>query len=154
MQEALAASRFGIEAGRIGLHLATAPAVKNLAQKLAANHGALARQLEELAQSRGIALDSTPSSAQRNALERLQTGGRGFDTRFVRTVGVESQQRVTELFERASAQSDDAQLRAWIDTQLVALRDQLSEAQRIPLRHAADRVPNSSDNHATPETRP
>lgn len=154
MQEALAASRFGTEAGRIGLHMATGPAVKNLAQKLAANHGALARRLEELAQSRGLALDATPSAAQRTALERLRTAGGSFDTTFVRTVGVQAQQDAVRLFEQARARSKDAQLRTWIDTQLVALRDQLSEAQRIPLRHAADRVPNSSDNHPTPATRP
>lgn len=154
MQAALAGSRFGEEAGRIGLRRATDPAVKNVAQKLAAGHATLARQIEQLAQSRGQALDAAPSAAQRQALERLRAAGGDFDTVFVRTAGVEAQQQAVQLFEKARADSGDTQLQQWIDTQLQALREPLSDAQRIPLRHAPDRPQNSSNNHDTPGQRP
>lgn len=149
LQSALAVGRFGAEAGRIGVDRATDPAVKNLAQKLAFNHEALQGALQELARSRDFILTAAPSSSDPQSLQRLRKAGGDFDTVFVREAGVQAQQRAVQLFEKARADSRDTLLQPWLETQLLALRDQLSEAQRIPLRHAPDRTPNSSHNQPT-----
>lgn len=149
MQAARASSAFAVEAGRIGLRRGTDPAVKNLAQLLAAEHGAAVNEIDGMARSRGVRLRTAPAAAQQRRLQQLRTTG-GFDTAFVRSVGVEAQQGNVALYEQAQARLRDPELKAWIEARLQRLGEQLTTAQQIPLRHALDRTPNSGRNEATP----
>lgn len=149
LQAARASSAFAVEAGRIGMRRGTDPAVKNLAQQLAAEHGAAVKELDGMAQSRGLRLPGASTAAQQRSLHQLRTTG-GFDTAFVRSVGVGAQQGDVALYKAAQARIRDPELKAWIAARLQRLGEQLTTAQQIPLRHALDRTPNSGRNEATP----
>jgi predicted outer membrane protein len=126
----------------------TGPAVKNLAQLLAAEHGAAVKEIDGMAQSLGLRLPVAPTVPQQRSLQQLSTTG-GFDTAFARSVGVEAQQGDWRCTRRAGPHPQ-SELKAWIEARLQHLGEQLTTAQQIPLRHAPNRTPNSGCNEATP----
>jgi hypothetical protein len=141
LQQAAGVSRNLVDAGRIGQRRAVDPAVQGLAQSLVVRHQALLQEAEAIAKEHGLRLGGkATANAQMARLSR--TGG--FDTVFVREVGIDMQtQAVAKLGDQAAG-GNDAELSAWHAKYVDALREGLSTAQRIPLRNAPDKTPRSS----------
>ena len=151
MREAWSVTQLLIQAGEIGMRRAVDPAVQGLAQSMAVRHRELAGELEAMAKTQHVPLASDASHRAR--LARLPDGG-GFDTAFVRDIGIEvPTQAIAKLGAEPSSAGDPAWT-AWRGRLVDTLREQLSMAQRIPLRNAADKTPRSSsgDPTATPST--
>ena len=172
MQRAAALSGLMVQAGNIGLRRAVDPAVHGLAQTLVAHHEALAGEVERMARDHHARLGGENGSDGHAALlKRLATTG-GFDSVFVREVGIAiPRQAIAQLAGSAgpagaaaaggpgagsaaapAAQSEAApggrgepeDPAAWRPKFVQTLRDDLATAQQIPLRNAPDRTPNSS----------
>ena len=147
MREAAHVSRALIGAGNIGLSRAVDPAVQGLAQSLTVRHQALMQELQELAKAQHISLGEAPTSTTSPAplpsLAHLNTTG-GFDTAFVREVGIDMQTRAIAEARQVPELRSDARLAVWRGKYMDALRDGLSTAQQIPLRNARDKTEKSS----------
>jgi hypothetical protein len=148
MLQATGISKALVAAGKIGQRRAIDPAVQGLAQAIVVRHEALALELEGFAQTEHVSLKEAPALAQ--PLTRLaQTGG--FDTVFVRDVGIGMQTLAIERSGSKAARSEEERLAALQTRYVDTLREGLSMAQQIPLRNASDKTENSSsgDSSAT-----
>lgn len=141
MRQATGVSKALVEAGKIGQRRAIDPAVQGLAQALVVRHQALASELESFAQTENVSLKETPPFS--TPLTRLaQTGG--FDTVFVREVGIGMQTQAIERSGIKVAQSKEERLATLQTKYIDTLREGLSMAQQIPLRNASDKTEKSS----------
>lgn len=140
MRQAAGMSRSLVEAGKIRVKRAVDPAVQGLAQSLVVRQEALMQELLAIANAQHLRMaDAAPSAP----LPRLAKTA-GFDTVFVREVGIAMQTRAIDIARSEATANGDAQLAAWRSKYLDALRDGLSTAQQIPLRNAPDKTPKSS----------
>jgi len=97
------------------------------------HHTAANNELVQLANSKNIELPAAPRRALRRDVEKLgMRAGKEFDENFVRNVGIKAHQKDIKKFEKASKDVKDAQLKAWVDKTLPALREHLAQAQKLP----------------------
>jgi putative membrane protein len=152
--KALAGGAFEVQAGQVGIKRAVDPAVKSYAQMLVAQHGQANKELAQLASQRNAqsATTETLPPDKRETIAILEKTA-GFDTVFIRSVGIEAHQADIALFEQAYAQTQDPQLKAWIGNKLPTLRDHLAQAQQTPLRNAPDKTPSSSGTASSVQSR-
>jgi putative membrane protein len=133
IQEAAEGGMFEVQAGQLAASKATDPNVKSFGEMLAKDHGAANNELVQLANSKKVELPAGPPRSKRNDLEKLGTlSGNAFDQRFVREVGIKDHEKDIKMFEKASGNVKDAELKGWIDKTLPTLRQHLAQAQRLP----------------------
>jgi putative membrane protein len=152
--KALAGGAFEVQAGQVGLKRAIDPGVKSYAQMLVAQHGQANKELAQLSSDRNAqpAITATLPADKRETIAMLEKTA-GFDTAFIRSVGIEAHQADIALFEQAYVQTHDPQLKAWIGNKLPTLRDHLAQAQQTPLRNAPDKTPSSSGHTSSVPSR-
>jgi len=80
-----------------------------------------------------VELPAAPPRALRKDIEKLgKKSGAEFDRDFVREVGIKAHEKDVKLFEKASKDVKDAQLKAFVDKTLPVLREHLAMAQKLP----------------------
>jgi putative membrane protein len=129
IRDAAGQSRFELEASRLALAKSGSEAVKALAGDLVRHHNAIGPELVRLLHARNMAPPMLAND-QRKVLNRLgKLAGRRFDEAYLQTVGLAQREDVAE-FERAAARLVDAQLKAWVDQTLPAMRAHQLLAER------------------------
>lgn len=124
-------ARYESEAARLAPSRAQGLAVLSYASDLVEHHAAAETELLHLLQGRGMAPPML-ENAQRKALNRLaRLKGSKFDREFAGLVGKERRAGEIDAFEKAGLGASDPMLRAWIDRQLPALRQQQLDAARL-----------------------
>lgn len=117
--------------------LATANAsdssVKSYAAMLVSDHTMANQKLQLLAQRRNVVLPTTLPPDKQQVLDRLtKVTGPEFDRQFIQIVGLHDHQTDIGLFEKASREAKDSEVREFASSTLPTLRAHLSAAQNLP----------------------
>jgi putative membrane protein len=120
-----------VELAQDALNHATNADVKSFAQKLVDDHTKANGELEQFATSHGVTIPTEVESKAKEVKERLmKLTGKSFDQAFVKQM-VDDHTNVIKAFEDESKNGTDADLKAWVDKTLPALRDHLKMAQDL-----------------------
>lgn len=136
--QAASAGLYEVKVSQLAADKATAEPVKDFASMLVDHHSAANAELKALAESRKVELpDEVPNDKQAKIDDLGKASGADFDQEYVQTVGIEAHKKDIALFEKASRDAADPQLKAWIDKTLPTLREHLSAAQKLPAAKVA-----------------
>lgn len=117
-----ASSQFEAQASALALAKSTDPKVRAFATALVDHHKATRVELTRLLHVRGMALPMLDNE-HRRVLKRLgRLSGSKFDREYVAQVGLRYRTDDLRQFEKASLNTRDPALKAWVDRQLPALR--------------------------------
>ena len=124
--------RYEVQASRLAMYRATSPQVRSYAQMLIDHHTMANSELMDLVRARGMRLPGVLPRDKRAKLDRLASAaGSEFDRMYIRIVGIEDHHADIALFERASRELRDPELRTWASRTLPALRSHLDAAQSL-----------------------
>lgn len=133
IEEAAGSGMFEVQVSKLAATQATDPAVKNYAQMLVEHHSAANNALIQIANAHRVELPPGPPRALRNDMEKLaKKTGEEFDREYVREVGIKAHEKDIKLFQKASKDVKDPQLKAWVDQTLPTLQQHLAQAQKLP----------------------
>jgi putative membrane protein len=122
IEDAAASGMFEVQVSKLAAAQATDPAVRNYAQMLVEHHSAANNALVQIANARRVELPPGPPRAMRNDMEKLaKKTGEDFDREYVREVGIKAHEKDIKMFEKASKDVKDPQLKAWVDQTLPTL---------------------------------
>jgi putative membrane protein len=126
---------FELQVSQLAAARAATSEVKALAMLLVNDHTNANAELAQLATVRGIPLPTQLPQNLQAQLRRLgQANGPRFDRDYLRRVGIGEHEKAIRTFEQAARETDDAQLKAWIEKNLPVLRQHLSEAEKLVKR--------------------
>jgi putative membrane protein len=124
--------RYEVQASRLAMYRAASPQVRSYAQMLIDHHTLANSELMDMVRARGMRLPGVLPRDKRIRLDRLLSAPGGeFDGMYIRLVGIEDHQSDITLFERASRELRDPELRAWASKTLPTLRSHLDAAQSL-----------------------
>ncbi|HEX2543763.1 MAG TPA: DUF4142 domain-containing protein [Ramlibacter sp.] len=133
VEQAAASGMFEVQVSQLAASKAGDAAVKSYASMLVDHHTAANNELTKLANAKGIELPAAPPRAMRKDVEKLgKKSGEDFDREYVREVGIKAHQKDIKLFENASKNVKDADLKGFADKTLPVLREHLAAAQKLP----------------------
>lgn len=133
IQEAAEHGMFEVQIAQLASSKASNADVKSFATTLVNDHTNANNELVQLANSKKVELPAAPPRGKRNDIEKLgKLSGAEFDRRFVREVGIKDHEKDIKKFEKASEQTKDPELKAWIDKTLPKMREHLATAQKLP----------------------
>lgn len=117
--------------------LATANAsdssVKSYATMLVSDHTMANQKLQLLAQRRNVVLPTALPADKQQVIDRLtKLTGAEFDRQFIQIVGLHDHKTDIGLFEKASREAKDSEVRDFASSTLPTLRAHLSAAQNLP----------------------
>jgi putative membrane protein len=122
-----------VESSRLAMEKATSPEIRAFAEQMVKDHTQTNQELAALAQARGVKLPDGPSMVQKGKMKLLSTAdGADFDRRYAESMGIEAHRDTIELFEKASRNAKDAEIKAFAAGKLPALRHHLEMAQQLP----------------------
>jgi putative membrane protein len=129
--EAAAGGMAEVELGRLATQKATAPAVKQFAERLVADHTAANATLTALAKQKGLTLPSEPGAEHRALQARLEQAPSGTFDQMYMTEMIRDHEKDVAAFEREAQSGQDPELRAWAAQTVPTLREHLRMAQNI-----------------------
>jgi putative membrane protein len=134
IEEAAGSGMFEVQIGQLAAAKATDQDVKSFASMLVDQHTAANNELTKIANAKGVELPAAPKHALRRDIEKLgkKKNGEEFDRDFVRDVGVKAHKKDIKMFEKASKDVKDADLKAFVDKTLPVLREHLAAAEKLP----------------------
>jgi putative membrane protein len=129
MNEAAAANLAEIQMARTAATKAQSDAVKQLAQRIEQDHSAANKELEVIANKRGVSLPTEPDPKHKAQMDKLaKLEGAAFDRAYARHMVSEHKKDISK-FERASRNLMDTELRKFAESTLPKLREHLQMAQ-------------------------
>lgn len=121
-----------VEGSQLALDSDASPAVREFAQKMIEDHTKANAELRKLAESKNFTLPEDPSVAQRAELVALRAlSGQPFDRMYAARIGEAAHENAVQLFEQASQEVSDSDIRAYIDKTLPKLREHLEMAREL-----------------------
>jgi putative membrane protein len=133
IEEAASSGMFEVQVSQLAATKATDPNVKSYASMLVDHHTAANNELVKIANARSVELPAAPKRALRKDIEDLgKKSGEEFDRDYVRNVGIKAHEKDIKLFQKASKDVKDAELKAFVDKTLPVLREHLAAAQKLP----------------------
>ena len=118
-----------VEAGIMAEKLATSKEVKEFAKQMIADHSKANTELKAYASSKNIALPDSIDVDTKDKLNKLaENKGAEFDEEYIDFMVSDHKDDVS-LFEGASKDANDPELKAWVDKTLPTLRHHLMMAQ-------------------------
>ncbi|MCL6261074.1 DUF4142 domain-containing protein [Aquiflexum sp. TKW24L] len=120
-----------ISLGKLAQQNGTSEDVKALGKMMEADHTKTLAELKTLAQSKSIAIPSTPTQDSMDTHKDLMDKkGNDFGKAYADMM-VEHHEDAIELFEDAAENSNDAEIKAWAAQKLPGLRTHLDHAKSI-----------------------
>lgn len=133
IEQAAGSGMFEVQVSQLAASKATDANVKSYASMLVDHHTAANNELVKIANARGVELPAAPPRAMRKDIEKLgKKNGAEFDRDYVREVGIKAHEKDIKLFQGASKDVKDAELKAFVDKTLPQLREHLAAAQKLP----------------------
>lgn len=133
IEEAAGSGMFEVQIAQLAVAKATDQNVKAFASMLVDQHTAANNELTQLANAKGVELPAAPKHSLRRDIEKLgKKKGDEFDREFVRKVGIKVHEKDVKMFQKASKDVKDAELKAFVDKTLPVLRDHLAAAEKLP----------------------
>ena len=133
IENAAASGMFEVQVSQLAASKATDANVKSFASMLVDHHTAANNELVKIANARGVELPAAPPRNMRQQVEKLgKRNGAEFDKDYVKEVGIKAHEKDIKLFQKASKDVKDAELKAFVDKTLPTLREHLAAAQKLP----------------------
>jgi putative membrane protein len=133
IEQAAGSGMFEVQVSQLAASKATDANVKSYASMLVDHHTAANNELVKIANARGVELPAAPPRAMRKDVEKLgKKNGAEFDRDYIREVGIKAHEKDIKLFQGASKDVKDAELKAFVDKTLPQLREHLAAAQKLP----------------------
>lgn len=130
LQLTAANARFQADASRLVPTRATSPAAKEIARAMLDRQKTMQPELLHLLQARGMAMPILSNDHNKVMKQLGKASGAKFDRMYVEEVALRTYQADIENFEKMATQAEDPVLKAWVERQLPALRNQLAAVSR------------------------
>lgn len=132
MKEAAHAGAAEIEASKLAQTKARSADVKTFATAMVNDHTKVADELRALAASKNVKLPDGPSMTQKAELKLIDAGDNDkFDERYAKHFGIKAHEDTIKLFEEASREAKDPEVKAWASKTLPGLKHHLEMAQAL-----------------------
>jgi putative membrane protein len=133
IDDAASSGMFEVQVAQLAASKATDPNVKSFAGMLVDQHTAANNELVKIANAKGVELPAAPKHALRRDIEKLgKKNGEAFDRDFVREVGIQAHEKDIKMFQKASKDVKDPELKAFVDRTLPHLQEHLAAAEKLP----------------------
>jgi putative membrane protein len=133
IEHAAGSGMFEVQVSQLAVSKANDGNVKSFASMLVDQHTAANNELTKIANAKGVELPAAPPHGLRRDIEKLgKKSGDTFDRDFVREVGLKAHEKDIKLFQKASKDVKDAELKAFVDKTLPVLREHLAAAEKLP----------------------
>jgi putative membrane protein len=121
-----------IEAGKLASEKAQSPQVKKFAQMLVRDHGQASKELQQIAQQKGVQVPQSLPPDKQQSLQKLEgMSGTEFDRTFAQEM-VNGHQQAVQMYEQAAQSAQDPEVRSFAEEKLPTLREHLKMAQALP----------------------
>lgn len=134
LENAAQAGNLEVAGSKLALEKARDPDVKAFAQKMIDDHGKAGQQLATLAQGKGYQAPTEPSLVQQAKLKALGLRDDSFDKAYVDEIGVSAHQDAVKLFEKASNDVKDPNVKQFAIETLPVLQQHLEMATSMQQR--------------------
>lgn len=132
LENAIQGSYAEIEGSQLALEKGESQDVKAFAQMMVEDHGKMLKEAETLASNKGLTPPTGPSAMQVTEITALRAlSGGAFDAMYVNRIGVASHEATVEMFEEASRQAADPEVKAMATKTLPKLREHLEAARAL-----------------------
>lgn len=112
--------------------LAPSSRIREFAQMMINDHQRSGSELKQLAAARGVKVSDEPSLLQRARIKMMSANeGDEFALKYMRTMGVDAHEETIEMFRKAAAEADDADVRAFASRTLPILQRHLEHAREL-----------------------
>jgi putative membrane protein len=129
--EAADAGMLEVQLGTMALTKASSPEVKQFAQKMVDDHTNANNELKALAQQKNITLPATMGNEHQRKYDNFNDKtGAEFDKEYIDQMVKDHKEAIDE-FEDQAEEGNDPELKSWASSKLAALRQHLTEAERI-----------------------
>ncbi len=133
IEQAAGSGMFEVQVSQLAAAKASDAAVKSYASMLVDHHTAANNELVKIANARKVELPAAPKRALRRDIEKLgKKSGAEFDRDYVREVGIKAHEKDIKMFQKASKDVKDPELKAFVDKTLPVLQEHLATAQKLP----------------------
>jgi len=113
MREMAQSNLAEIETGKIALSQSKNDQVRNYAQKMIDDHQQSQKELEQLAQAKGVTLPTEPDKKHQAAAKKLSAlEGEKFDKQYMKQGGLSDHRNTHRLLQRAQTRATDPDLKA------------------------------------------
>lgn len=120
-----------VSAGKIAVQKSANADVKAFAQKMVDGHGSARNDLQSLAAAKDVKLPTDETVVQKGKLKLLeQRDGTSFDHHYAEGQ-VSAHKDAIKLFQKASTNAKDADVKAWATKMLPTLQQHLQDAQAL-----------------------
>jgi putative membrane protein len=130
---AASSSMMEVEASKMALEKSKNEEVRKFAQRMVDDHSKTNEELRSMAGSAGMTeMPSAMVQVHASHMDRLRAlGGQEFDREYAAQVGVAAHTEAVDLFEGASRDAANPEVRQFAEQKLPALRDHLEHAQKL-----------------------
>jgi putative membrane protein len=131
IRDAAKANQDEIDLGRLAQQKSSNPQVKSYGQTLVNDHTKGLKELENVAAKKGVSVEPSPGATARSEYQLLEgMSGAMFDRSFVSQMEQDHEKAIS-MFEQALKDTQDPDLRNYINSTLPVLRKHLTEARDI-----------------------
>ncbi|MNK10713.1 hypothetical protein D3C87_287420 [compost metagenome] len=137
LSEAAESGHLEIAGSKLALQKSQNAQVKAFAQKMVDDHAKVGQKLDALAKSKGFEPPTEPSLVQKAKLKALDLRDDSFDKAYADEIGVAAHEDAVKLFEKASKDVKDPDVKQFATETLPSLNQHLQEAKALQQSVAA-----------------
>ncbi|MEI2414800.1 DUF4142 domain-containing protein [Orrella sp. JC864] len=133
LEKAALSGQLEIEASKLAQQRATHPEVKQFADMMVQDHTAMDKSLKELASRKGVELPAEIHKDVQDKLDDLadEKPGKDFDEEYAEKIAVDAHEDAVELFEDASKDAKDEEIKAFAAQGLPKLQTHLEQGKAL-----------------------
>jgi putative membrane protein len=126
-----------IEAGKLALEKSQNEQVKKFAQQMVDDHTAALKELQTLAQTKGVALPDGMNAKQKTMGASMKAmAGNTFDSQYMKHAGLDDHRQTLKLLQKIQKSAKDADFKAMAAKMLPTVQGHLKMAQETPAKAA------------------
>jgi len=131
IKEMAADGKAEVKVAELGTKKAERSDVKQLAERIMADHTALNKDLEALAASKNVDLSAVIAPSGAKEFQKLEGySGKDFDDNFLKNMQSDHKSDISKM-ESEQKKVEDADLKAFVDKALPGMRSHLDEVQKL-----------------------
>jgi putative membrane protein len=120
-----------VEAGKVAAQKGKSEEVKKFAQHMIDDHGKMLKEVQQLAQSKGVELPKSPNAKHQAAMKKLESAsGDQFDQAYMRDM-VQDHQETLKRVETIARSAKDADVKGAAQKAIPVVKEHLQMAQSI-----------------------
>jgi putative membrane protein len=121
-----------IETARIALDKSKDERVRKFAQTMVDDHGTALKEVQQLAQTKGVSLPDGPGVKHKTKATAIKAlSGETFDNQYLSHAGIGDHRATLELLQKTQREAKDADLKALATKMIPVVQAHLSEAEQI-----------------------